>query len=118
MQTKIYFIEFAYFCAQAGWRKWAGEHPDMYSRRPEAVVPDWYTRRVRDVQAADTKRRLWTWEQTQKPTEKRTYGLSIEVRPSYIVLSQSFNTHKHTQVRPAQFYFVIPSENRFVLANF
>ena len=64
---------------QDGWRKWAAEHPDMYSRRSEAVVPDWYTRRVKDIEDSDTKRRLWTWEKTQKPTEKRAYGIKIEV---------------------------------------
>lgn len=65
---------------KAGWRKWATEHPDMYSRRPEAVVPDWYTRKVSDIKDSDTKRRLWTWEKTQKPTEKKAYGIKIEVR--------------------------------------
>ena len=65
---------------KAGWRKWAAEHPDMYSLRPEAVVPHWYTRKVSDIEDSDTKRRLWTWEKTQKPTEKKAYGIKIEVR--------------------------------------
>ncbi len=64
---------------QGGWRKWAGEHPDMYARRSDAVVPDWYTRRVNDIRTADAKRRQWTWEQTQQPTEKKAYGIKIEV---------------------------------------
>ena len=58
----------------------------MYSRRSEAVVPDWYTRKVTDIQDSDTKRRLWTWEKTQKPTEKKAYGIKIEVSGSRIFL--------------------------------
>ena len=63
---------------QAGWRKWSAHHPDMYARRPEAVQPDWYSRRVQTVRAGDTKERLWSWETSAKPTEKRVYSTTVQ----------------------------------------
>ena len=63
---------------QLGWRKWGAEHPDWYARRAEATVPDWYQRRVNTIRQGDTKERLWPWELTSRPTEKKAYGISRE----------------------------------------
>ena len=66
------------FSFQLGWRKWGAEHPDWYARRAEATEPDWYQRRVNTIRGGDTKERLWPWELTCKPTEKKAYGISRE----------------------------------------
>ena len=63
---------------KAGWKKWGAQYPDMYAHRPEATLPDWYTRRVSDIRDADTKVRLWDWEKASRPTEKRAFGLTKE----------------------------------------
>ena len=63
---------------QRGWRKWSAEHPDWYARREESQHPDWYSRRVNTIRSADTIERLWPWELTSRPTEKKVYGLTQE----------------------------------------
>jgi len=64
--------------AQSGWRKWSSHQPDWYARSAEAWHPDWYARRVDTIRQANTKERLWPWELTSRPTEKRVYGLARE----------------------------------------
>jgi len=63
---------------QAGWYKWAAHQPDWYARRAESWHPDWYARRVATQRHSDTKERLWPWELTSRPTEKRVYGVARE----------------------------------------
>ncbi|ELU06298.1 hypothetical protein CAPTEDRAFT_185306, partial [Capitella teleta] len=61
--------------AKLGWRKWAHERPDMYAHHAEATVPDWYCRRIYNINHNDIKDKMRAYEQTSKPTIKATYNL-------------------------------------------
>ena len=66
------------FHFKAGWRKWAAHHPDWYARRAESRHPDWYNRKVNYTRNSDIKNMMWTWDKTDKPTFKKTFGITRE----------------------------------------
>jgi len=75
----IQAFEILCYYFQSGWRKWSANHPEWYAQRADAQHPDWYTRRVNNIRQAYTKGRLWPWELTSRPTEKRVYDSSSEM---------------------------------------
>ncbi|KAK2191981.1 hypothetical protein NP493_41g02016 [Ridgeia piscesae] len=63
---------------QRGWHKWGAEYPDMYTHKSSSNDPTWFARTTRRIYDGDTKERMWPWELTSRPTEKRVYGYERE----------------------------------------
>ena len=63
---------------QHGWNKWGAQYPDMYTHQASSNDPTWFARRTRGIHDGYTKERLWPWELTSRPTEKRVYGYERE----------------------------------------